>query len=666
MVAHRPGAGRPSRRPGQAATRSTSRSGSARPPTSRSWDAPFGPGRPGWHIECSAMALAAHGPTLDLHGGGTDLIFPHHESEIAQSTAVTGQPLARHWMHSAMVAYDGEKMSKSLGNLVFVSDLLKVADPRAIRLALLRHHYRAGFEWFDTDLDEGKALLRRLLAAADCGSTRFTAADPRPFAEPGAGRPRRRPRRPPGPRRPRRPGQRHPLRRRPTRRRPAVLLELAELVGVDLTLPAPIRVNVRRLGSAAVLAGRGGGDGRPRAGPPPGRRRGPPSGDTDRERGRPGRTRPAGACGPDRRPGGLPRHGRPVGRPTEFKIRPGAPLRRAPSLSAGVRTSWSCGPTRSPDLSAGLAARYPAPRRCSSRRSRPSYRLDGHRHHRRPRRLLLHVPPPRTAAGGSSPTATWRTSASRRPGTCGTTARSSQQRTDHFTSSTTRPTGSGPRPWPRLCEQGVRPAEGSLRPAGTRPRSWSSCPTRSTSSGRSSRPPSTCRTSWPSPAPPSTATTTGDRRRPGSTSRTRTCPGSRRDFQLQTFHHEFTHVAAFPLAGPFVPSWVHEGVADWMASRRAGAPATVDGSDGVLPEDWEFTTGGGRVDHPGLRREHVGHGLPGRQEGQDGAPSTCWSGRGAPGGAGHAPSTASTRASGPSTAQASTSSRRTGTADGDE
>jgi L-cysteine:1D-myo-inositol 2-amino-2-deoxy-alpha-D-glucopyranoside ligase len=170
-------------------------------PDEPAWDAPFGPGRPGWHIECSAMVLAAHGPTLDLHGGGTDLIFPHHESEIAQSTSITGQPLARHWMHSAMVAYEGEKMSKSLGNLVFVSDLLKVADPRAIRLALLRHHYRAGFEWFDTDLDEGRALLRRLMAAAARGTGGVSAigagaakgcasdpafgggADPRPFAE---------------------------------------------------------------------------------------------------------------------------------------------------------------------------------------------------------------------------------------------------------------------------------------------------------------------------------------------------------------------------------------------------------------------------------------------------------------------------------------------------
>ncbi len=143
-----------------------------------SWEAPFGVGRPGWHIECSAMAMAAHGPTLDLHGGGADLIFPHHECEIAQSEAVTGEPCCRHWMHSAMVDYEGEKMSKSLGNLVFVSDLLKVADARAIRLALLRHHYRAGFEWFDSDLEEGSAELRRLLAAAQCTS----GPDPRPFA----------------------------------------------------------------------------------------------------------------------------------------------------------------------------------------------------------------------------------------------------------------------------------------------------------------------------------------------------------------------------------------------------------------------------------------------------------------------------------------------------
>jgi L-cysteine:1D-myo-inositol 2-amino-2-deoxy-alpha-D-glucopyranoside ligase len=143
------------------------------------WDAPFGAGRPGWHIECSAMSMAEHGPTIDLHGGGTDLIFPHHECEIAQSESVTGEPFVRHWMHSAMVEYEGEKMSKSLGNLVFISDLVKVADPRAIRLALLHHHYRSGFEWFDTDIDDGTALLHRLHAAARVES----GPDPRPFAD---------------------------------------------------------------------------------------------------------------------------------------------------------------------------------------------------------------------------------------------------------------------------------------------------------------------------------------------------------------------------------------------------------------------------------------------------------------------------------------------------
>jgi L-cysteine:1D-myo-inositol 2-amino-2-deoxy-alpha-D-glucopyranoside ligase len=148
-------------------------------PDEPAWRAPFGVGRPGWHVECSVMSMANLGTTIDLHGGGTDLIFPHHECEVAQSESVTGEPFCRHWVHSAMVSYEGEKMSKSLGNLVFVSDLLKRADARAIRLALMRHHYRAGFEWHDTDLDEGNALLHRLLAAAE----RPDGADPRPYAE---------------------------------------------------------------------------------------------------------------------------------------------------------------------------------------------------------------------------------------------------------------------------------------------------------------------------------------------------------------------------------------------------------------------------------------------------------------------------------------------------
>ena len=128
-----------------------------------SWDSPFGPGRPGWHIECSAMAMSELGPTIDLHGGGDDLIFPHHECETAQSVAANNSPFARHWMHVGMVAYEGEKMSKSLGNLVFVRDLKAEHDPRAIRLALLSHHYRGGFEWFDGDIDEGEAMLKECL-----------------------------------------------------------------------------------------------------------------------------------------------------------------------------------------------------------------------------------------------------------------------------------------------------------------------------------------------------------------------------------------------------------------------------------------------------------------------------------------------------------------------
>ena len=135
-------------------------------PDEPTWDFGVGPGRPGWHIECSAMAMAELGETIDLHGGGDDLTFPHHECEAAQSEAATGVPLARHWMHVGMVAYEGTKMSKSLGNLVFVRNLRRMHDPRAIRLALMAHHYRAGFEWFDYDIDEAVTRLDRLVGAA--------------------------------------------------------------------------------------------------------------------------------------------------------------------------------------------------------------------------------------------------------------------------------------------------------------------------------------------------------------------------------------------------------------------------------------------------------------------------------------------------------------------
>jgi L-cysteine:1D-myo-inositol 2-amino-2-deoxy-alpha-D-glucopyranoside ligase len=118
-------------------------------PDEPSWDTMWGPGRPGWHIECSALALRELGTTIDLHGGGSDLIFPHHECERAQSEAATGEPFVKHWMHVAMVYMNGSKMSKSLGNLVFVDRLRTQWDPRAIRLAIVEHHYRHEWEWND-------------------------------------------------------------------------------------------------------------------------------------------------------------------------------------------------------------------------------------------------------------------------------------------------------------------------------------------------------------------------------------------------------------------------------------------------------------------------------------------------------------------------------------
>jgi L-cysteine:1D-myo-inositol 2-amino-2-deoxy-alpha-D-glucopyranoside ligase len=142
------------------------------------WDSPFGPGRPGWHIECSAMSKAVLGTTLDLHGGGADLIYPHHECEIAQSEAANDAPFVRHWMHTGLVAYQGTKMSKSLGNLVFVSELRKTADPRAIRLALMGHHYRDNWEWFDDEIDDATERLERLHAAANSTGA---GPDPRPY-----------------------------------------------------------------------------------------------------------------------------------------------------------------------------------------------------------------------------------------------------------------------------------------------------------------------------------------------------------------------------------------------------------------------------------------------------------------------------------------------------
>ena len=129
------------------------------------WETLWGPGRPGWHIECSALALRELGTTIDLHGGGSDLIFPHHECERAQSEAATGQPFVRHWMHVAMVRKDGEKMSKSLGNLVFVDALRRDWAPGAIRLAIIEHHYRTSWEWDDALMPRNAARLTAWQAA---------------------------------------------------------------------------------------------------------------------------------------------------------------------------------------------------------------------------------------------------------------------------------------------------------------------------------------------------------------------------------------------------------------------------------------------------------------------------------------------------------------------
>jgi L-cysteine:1D-myo-inositol 2-amino-2-deoxy-alpha-D-glucopyranoside ligase len=131
------------------------------------WESPWGPGRPGWHIECSAMGIAYLGSHFEIHGGGGDLIYPHHESEIAQAEAATGQrPFVEWWMHAGMLRYDGEKMSKSLGNLVLVRDLLRSFSGDAIRLYLVRHHYRSELAYRQADLEAAAVSAARLRMAS--------------------------------------------------------------------------------------------------------------------------------------------------------------------------------------------------------------------------------------------------------------------------------------------------------------------------------------------------------------------------------------------------------------------------------------------------------------------------------------------------------------------
>jgi cysteinyl-tRNA synthetase len=127
-----------------------------------SWPSPWGEGRPGWHIECSAMSMKYLGETITIHGGGEDLIFPHHDAEIAQSENFTGKPFATHWVHTAMVYCGAQKMSKSLGNMVFIPDLLQVCSPDALRLYLLSHHYRRSWDHKARSLVPPRKLTRRL------------------------------------------------------------------------------------------------------------------------------------------------------------------------------------------------------------------------------------------------------------------------------------------------------------------------------------------------------------------------------------------------------------------------------------------------------------------------------------------------------------------------
>jgi len=134
-----------------------------------SWESRWGAGRPGWHVECSALAMRDLGPTLDVHGGGRDLAFPHHECEAAQSEVVTGQPFVKFWMHVGLVGLDGIKMSKSLGNLVFVEQLVAKAEPAAVRLALLNQHYRSDWEWREELLTSAVARLSTWRSASLSG-----------------------------------------------------------------------------------------------------------------------------------------------------------------------------------------------------------------------------------------------------------------------------------------------------------------------------------------------------------------------------------------------------------------------------------------------------------------------------------------------------------------
>ena len=142
---------------------------SAKPsePADAKYDSPFGAGRPGWHIECSAMSTALLGEPFDIHGGGMDLIFPHHENEIAQSEGASGGRFVNYWLHNGFLNVDNEKMSKSLGNFFTIRDVLARYDGETLRFFMLRTHYRSPFNFSDSHLDDARSALRRLYTALD-------------------------------------------------------------------------------------------------------------------------------------------------------------------------------------------------------------------------------------------------------------------------------------------------------------------------------------------------------------------------------------------------------------------------------------------------------------------------------------------------------------------
>jgi len=146
----------------------------AQKPGEPSWNSPWGKGRPGWHIECSAMSMRFLGPTVTIHGGGSDLIFPHHEAEITQSENFTGKKFVKTWMHVTMVYCDGKKMSKSLGNMVFVSDLLKKYSANTIRIFLLSRHYRIPWNYEEKGLETAQKIAAKLSEALGKGLTLTT------------------------------------------------------------------------------------------------------------------------------------------------------------------------------------------------------------------------------------------------------------------------------------------------------------------------------------------------------------------------------------------------------------------------------------------------------------------------------------------------------------